>query len=94
MGQSDALIRAVVLELLREGKGVHSEVVDWCRRNGIPVKLSGGGHLKVLIPGGALVVAPSTPGDHRGELNFRAKVRREINALIAKGLWPANKPPP
>lgn len=35
-----------------------------------------GGHLRITLPNGQVVITSGTPGDHRTYLNTRAQVRR------------------
>ena len=90
---SENRLRLLIRTLLSEGKGPARETLDWCRENGIKVELSKGGHYRVFIPGGKIVVTASTPSDHRGQLNFRAEIRREIRKLIEQGKWPEENVP-
>lgn len=93
MPRHDALIRTVVLEILREGKGPIEDTIAWCRDMGIPVDRTSRGHWRVRVPGGGIVVTSGTPSDHRAGDNFRSGLRRALRAAAARGDWdPRNMP--
>ena len=48
---------------------------------GCEVELTRNGHLKIMLPTGRFVIAPSTPSDHRAYRNALAKVRRELRKV-------------
>lgn len=45
---------------------------------GIRVESTNGGHLKLLLPNGHIVVVSSTPSDHRAIKNMVGDVRRTM----------------
>lgn len=61
-----------IIELLSQKAGVALEYVG----------MSGGTHIKVRTPQGALHHVASTPGDKRGFLNKAAEIRRTERNLI------------
>lgn len=58
------------------GDKQHRQLLRKAEDLGARIEVSGGGHLKVYTPNGAVVFCARTPSDNRAAVNLRRDLRR------------------